>query len=114
MNTLRDRLGQNTTHARTKHLTNIDLELNNKIVELFENDKKQVVVSVNGIATLAGMHERTVRSIGFPEIYDKEFESCKWKKWKGLIINIEKYLQEIGAEISEKQLKSEDKKRLTK
>lgn len=96
MNTLATRIDGSRSPARKQKLLIIDEELNQILIEKARDGKRKVVVSVTGICDLTGLHERTVRSVGFPSVYDTHFKACNYQKWKGLKINLEDYFQETG------------------
>lgn len=101
MNTLHERLSDTRSDARTQKITKVDKKLNKKILELADQRKEKVVVSVTGVIELVDIHERTLRSIGFPGIYDNKLESCTWEKWNGLKIHIPSYLVETEQKTEE-------------
>ena len=96
MNTLSDRLDGTRSPARRKKLSLIDEKLNDQLIKQARKGNRRVKVSVNGIGSLTGLHERTIRSVGFPDIYDRKLQSCNWVKWKGLIVDLEEYFEETG------------------
>jgi len=103
VNTLTDQIGETPEDAREEKILIIDRELNEWVLEKAEQQKRKAIVSVSGIMNLTGIHERTIRSVGFPGVYETEFKSCEWKKWTGLVIEIKKYVKETGL-LSEKEI----------
>lgn len=73
--------------------------LDRNVREQAENGRKKLIVRVSSVASKLGINERTLRQRGFPDWFDANVDACTWKRWTGLVIDVEAWVEERGLEV---------------
>lgn len=59
-----------------------------------ETEKQYLIIPISSIVARYDLGERSIRENGYPAWFANRYDSCTWKKYKGLHIIIDDYLEE--------------------
>lgn len=83
--------------SRTKKINNMLDEIDKKVKKAREYEKREieeVLVRSGTLATELNFSQSTICRNGFPQFFTKYFDSIHYKENKGIIIEIEEYVEE--------------------
>lgn len=85
-----------TTESATRkaYINEMYTILDEKVAEAFEEGNDIGIISASEMATYMRKNERAVRRNGFPSHFDAKQKGCEWERYKGLKIDLEKYIMD--------------------
>lgn len=89
--------GQVGSEARTKKINNMLSEIDERVAEARKHESSEIEnikIGSSHLATKLNFSQSTICRNGFPEFFTKYFDSIEYYENKGLIIEIETFVEE--------------------